>query len=88
VALGQVFLPVVLFPPVSIIPPMLHIQSCIVGGLDSGGQFAAAVRVFCLSVPYLNTKVRNEQRNGMKGQGIKVRKKSFPLEIEWVISAT
>jgi hypothetical protein len=38
VALGQVFLPVLRFSLVSIIPPMLHIYSCrpIIWGVDNG----------------------------------------------------
>jgi hypothetical protein len=36
VALGQVFLPVLLFSPVSIILPLLHIHACIIWGLDKG----------------------------------------------------
>jgi hypothetical protein len=36
VALGKIFLPVFRFFPVSIIPPLLHIYSCIIWGLDKG----------------------------------------------------
>jgi hypothetical protein len=36
VALGQVFLLVVRFSPVNIIPPLLHIQSCIIWGMYNG----------------------------------------------------
>jgi hypothetical protein len=36
VALEQVFLRVLQFSSVSIIPPLLHIHSCIIWGMDSG----------------------------------------------------
>jgi hypothetical protein len=36
VALGQVFLRVLQFLLVSVIPPLLHIHSCIVCGIDNG----------------------------------------------------
>jgi hypothetical protein len=36
VALGQVFLRVLRFSPVSIIPPLLHIHTCMIWGLDNG----------------------------------------------------
>jgi hypothetical protein len=36
VALGQVFLPVLLLYAASIIPPLLHIDSCIIWGMNNG----------------------------------------------------
>jgi hypothetical protein len=36
VALGQVFVRVLLFFPVDIIPLLLHIHSCIIRGMDKG----------------------------------------------------
>jgi hypothetical protein len=36
VVLWQVCLSVLLFSPVSIIPPLLHIHSCIIWGMDKG----------------------------------------------------
>jgi hypothetical protein len=36
VALGQVFLRVLLFHPVNIIPTLLHIRSCIIWGMKNG----------------------------------------------------
>jgi hypothetical protein len=36
VTLGQIFLRVLRFSPVSIIPPLFHILSCIVWGMDNG----------------------------------------------------
>jgi hypothetical protein len=35
-ALGHVFLRVLLFSPISIIPPLLHIHSCVIWVMDSG----------------------------------------------------
>jgi hypothetical protein len=48
VALGQVFLRVLRFSPASIIPPLLHIHSCIMWGLDSGlvrGRNSADIQI-------------------------------------------
>lgn len=35
VVLGNVFLPVLMFSVVSVIPPLLHIHSCVICGMDN-----------------------------------------------------
>jgi hypothetical protein len=44
VALGQVFLRVLRFSPVNIIPPLRHIHLCIIWGMDKGHKGTSAAQ--------------------------------------------
>jgi hypothetical protein len=55
VALGQDFLRVLPFSPVNIIPPMLHIHTCIIRGMDNG-PLAIAIPKRIIVLPHRNKK--------------------------------
>jgi hypothetical protein len=58
--LGQIFLRVLRFSPVNIIPPLLHIHSCIILGLDNGSVRGRSS--FQTVSPHRNNKRSNSLR--------------------------